>query len=679
MVPRATRLSIATATGGILVDSAASNNVALTLTSRGPGWGSGLQLLNTSATTGRNYGLYAGGDGSLRVVDATAGADRLRIDPDGRVGIGKAPSAAYKVDVAGTINAADVHKNGSSVVSSQWVDAGGSISYGGNVGVGLSNPQRALSVNAALNVDQANANNGAVNPGITFGSASGEGIASKRTAGGNQFGLDLYTGSTVRLSITNGGNVAIGSNLNVAGQLRWGNSVANPDSIELGAPNSATPGGGGTPFIDFHFRDRTEDFNTRIINDENGRLSIVGNLNVTGHIASRVFTTAPGTLHVQPQDGTTEGGEITLLGAGSNGHATIDNYAGSFRVITQGAERLRVSSNGNVGIGAGRLRVSESDGPQTSGVLELANAAKTNYVFTDGPSGHLHARTDSQANHVLLQAGGTQGNVGIGMANPQAKLHISSGEPQFRLESTGDRALMQLAKGGAPQWDFGVGQRAGNNDFWFGDMLAYRMVLQKGTGNVGIGTPNPRQRLDVDGNIRWGNNWLSLDQGGSIELGGDNSTPGVGVPYIDFHFRGLTQDFNTRIINDENGRLSIQANLNVTGSATKPGGGFWTAASDVRLKKSVRSLKGALEKLLRLRGVSFEWKDPQQQGNLTGEQMGLVAQEVEEVFPEWIDTDSSGYKIITVRGFEALAVEAFKQLRAENDELRARIEALEPA
>jgi hypothetical protein len=347
--------------------------------------------------------------------------------------------------------------------------------------------------------------------------------------------------------------------------------------------------------------------------------------------------------------------------------------------------------NGNVGIGTekpnkklhvhlGRMRVSESDGTQSSGVLELANATKTNYVFTDGASGHLHARTDSGANHVLLQAGGTQqGNVGIGIANPQAKLHISSGEPQFRLESTGDRALVQLAKGGAAQWDFGVGQRAGNNDFWFGDMVTYRMVLQKGTGNVGIGTLNPRQKLDVDGNIRWGNNWLQLDQGGSIELGGDNSTPGVGVPYIDFHFRGLTQDFNTRIINDDNGRLSIVGNLNVTGGATKPGGGWWAATSDIRLKKSVQSLKGALEKLLRLRGVSFEWKKPEEQGNLTGTQMGLVAQEVEEVFPEWISTDPDGYRILTIRGFEALAVEAFKQLKAENEELRARIEALEPA
>ena len=101
------------------------------------------------------------------------------------------------------LDTAKVNKSGDNIT--------GPLTISGNVGIGLTGPQRALSVNAALNVDQANANNGAVNPGITFGSGSGEGMASKRTAGGNQFGLDIYTSSAARLSITNGGNVGIGT------------------------------------------------------------------------------------------------------------------------------------------------------------------------------------------------------------------------------------------------------------------------------------------------------------------------------------------------------------------------------------------------------------------------------------------------------------------------------------
>lgn len=60
--------------------------------------------------------------------------------------------------------------------------------------------------------------------------------------------------------------------------------------------------------------------------------------------------------------------------------------------------------------------------------------------------------------------------------------------------------------------------------------------------------------------LRWGNNsQLNIDQGGSIELGGDSNAAGTGSPYIDFHFSGVKEDFNARIINDANGRLSVLA------------------------------------------------------------------------------------------------------------------------
>lgn len=65
-----------------------------------------------------------------------------------------------------------------------------------------------------LVVDSGNRNTnatGSLNPGLTFGASSGEGIASKRNAGGNQYGLDFYTGFTPRLSIANNGNVGIGT------------------------------------------------------------------------------------------------------------------------------------------------------------------------------------------------------------------------------------------------------------------------------------------------------------------------------------------------------------------------------------------------------------------------------------------------------------------------------------
>jgi hypothetical protein len=123
--------------------------------------------------------------------------------------------------------------------------------------------------------------------------------------------------------------------------------------------------------------------------------------------------------------------------------------------------------------------------------------------------------------------------------------------------------------------------------------------------------------------------------------------------------------------------------LHVNGTAGKPGGGSWAAASDSRLKKNVEDLKGVLGKLLQLHGVTFEYKDPEAINELPGTQVGMIAQEVEKVFPNWVDEGADGYKRLTFRGFEALVVEALRELRDEKDakiaSLEERLERLERA
>jgi hypothetical protein len=125
------------------------------------------------------------------------------------------------------------------------------------------------------------------------------------------------------------------------------------------------------------------------------------------------------------------------------------------------------------------------------------------------------------------------------------------------------------------------------------------------------------------------------------------------------------------------GKLRVYTDLVVEGEAYKPGGGSWAVLSDAKLKKNVQPLAGALEKILRLHGIAFEWKEPEKKGNLAGIQMGMIAQEVEKVFPEWVGTNSEGYKMLTYRGFEPLVVEAIRELKAENEMLKSKLEALE--
>jgi hypothetical protein len=107
--------------------------------------------------------------------------------------------------------------------------------------------------------------------------------------------------------------------------------------------------------------------------------------------------------------------------------------------------------------------------------------------------------------------------------------------------------------------------------------------------------------------------------------------------------------------------------------------------SDERLKTNIRQVEGALENLERIRGVAFEWTEPDSLytlGGIPGQpRLGVVAQEVEEVFPEVVsiyDPDQE-YKAVDFDGLTSILIEAVKELKAQNEELRSRIEALERA
>ena len=94
----------------------------------------------------------------------------------------------------------------------------------GNVGVGTWNAYAPLTVGGAVVVDALNTNRGGLDPGLTFGANSGEGIASKRNAGSNQYSLELYTRSFSRVTVANDGNIGIGvqdpaEKLHVRGRL----------------------------------------------------------------------------------------------------------------------------------------------------------------------------------------------------------------------------------------------------------------------------------------------------------------------------------------------------------------------------------------------------------------------------------------------------------------------------
>ncbi len=115
--------------------------------------------------------------------------------------------------------------------------------------------------------------------------------------------------------------------------------------------------------------------------------------------------------------------------------------------------------------------------------------------------------------------------------------------------------------------------------------------------------------------------------------------------------------------------------LAVNGTAAKTGGGSWSSFCDERLKHDIKPMNGTLDRLLQLRGYTYEYHNDAVNNRLAlpGTQIGLLAQEVERVFPDWVEKDAQGFRYVTERATTALMVEALRDLRAEKD---AAIDAL---
>jgi len=98
---------------------------------------------------------------------------------------------------------------------------------------------------------------------------------------------------------------------------------------------------------------------------------------------------------------------------------------------------------------------------------------------------------------------------------------------------------------------------------------------------------------------------------------------------------------------------------NILGTAMQGAGLFF---SDAQLKTHIQSIPpNIIEKFRQLNGVLFKWGDKAHDLGLSGTDLGLLAQDVEKVFPEYVTTHSNGYKQVNYHALLALLIEAVKQ------------------
>ncbi len=97
----------------------------------------------------------------------------------------------------------------------------------------------------------------------------------------------------------------------------------------------------------------------------------------------------------------------------------------------------------------------------------------------------------------------------------------------------------------------------------------------------------------------------------------------------------------------------------------------WVTYSDISLKENIQNITGGLDKIMALRGVTFDWKG---QGVASS---GFIAQEVESIIPDLVSTDSNGIKSLDYGRFTPYLVEAIKEQQLQIQTAYNRIEQLE--
>ena len=134
--------------------------------------------------------------------------------------------------------------------------------------------------------------------------------------------------------------------------------------------------------------------------------------------------------------------------------------------------------------------------------------------------------------------------------------------------------------------------------------------------------------------------------------------------------------FNSSLGTNDFFTIDAAGNSVFTGTVTASCGVL--SCSDIRYKKNIVPIKGALNKIKLLDGVNYYWKiDEFPEKQFTDEkQVGLIAQELEKIYPELVHTDVNGYKTVDYSHITPILIEAIKEQQAIIDELKNNVDVL---
>lgn len=399
-----------------------------------------------------------------------------------------------------------------------------------------------------------------------------------------------------------------------------------------------------------------------------------------------------------------------ITGTGSAGRVTFWN--GSTALASNG-NFLWDNTNAKLGIGttttaAAKLSIFDganatktvfTQGVADGGILISSNYADGAYtpgVFWSTPDNNS---TKPKAGIFLQETGsgtsmfiGTSNSYATGITNdaivvnPSGNVGLSSTSPVQKLDVAGNaKANLFLASSNgtaaAPAYAWNTDQnmgmfRAGTDAMGFSTAGAERIRIAS-NGNVGIATTTTPQKLTVVGNTQ-STRFLASSNGTAAAPAYSWSSDGdLGIYRVTTNTLGFSTAGVERLRIASNGNIGIGTatasyTLHVNGRLKSTG---INETSDARLKKDVSNINNPLEKILAMRGVTYNWRRdefPDMKFD-EGLQYGLIAQELEEVIPELVLTDAEGWKSIEYSHLVPVLIEALKQQNKQIEELTSKL------
>lgn len=347
------------------------------------------------------------------------------------------------------------------------------------------------------------------------------------------------------------------------------------------------------------------------------------------------------------------------------------------------------------------------------GLHAISSGGKAIVAETPGRSAEFATQTHAGKFYGNVEI--TGGNLIMGPTTPEGYIHVeqSSGTSiigsttngwgmfarawgtgdGLHAVSTGGKAIVAETPGKSAEFatQTHAGKFSGNVEITFGLFTAGGNIVADGlvtandnltvAGDVGIGTTAPGDKLEVNGTIRLDN---GTGNGNFIRFvnAGTKKWAILHRPWAGEHL-SIYDEIGTRDV------MTFESNTGEVGIGTTTpnytldvrgtiGNNTTLYHSDKRWKKEILTIGHALDKISKLRGVTFKWRtDEFSDMNFPeGEQIGLIAQEVEDVIPEVVNTGDDGFKSVEYANLVAVLIEAVKELKADNELLKQELKDL---